>query len=275
MLDKEPANRPASSDLGAALRAVLRPLLARHRAGAGASILGRTTPMKAPPSGGTIPMAATYAAPSPAAASSRAGGVPSRGDLRPQSQDAPSDSMREALPPPAPFDDGGAGARVRLTPPPTPATARDPAAATLRSVVRAPVTMPMPVRWQSRRSHGGQPVERPAAPVEHAGRARRAEHGGGETIRCWLSVVLGLGAAGTGWFAVGRDLADRARDRAGRRRRTPWKTSGPPTPASGRPSTSASTSATAAAPPVESAAPRTAPAHGHAPAPRRGKIPVP
>ncbi len=252
MIDKDPEKRPPSRELGALLQAVLRPLLARHRAGAGGSIVGRTAPMVARPLGGTIPMPAAGAAPASEAASSRISG-------------AFGEAMREALPPPAPFDDGATGGPAPTNPrppvrdggsaPKPPAATWDPAAATLRSMDRPPVTMPMSVAM------GGYPPAQPAerrsttAPVERP--ASRASMGPSTARRsiAVASVVLGLGAACAAWFAAGRDGTGTARPAAtmGGPQRSPQT---PPVV-----SVSASASGTAA--------PRAAPA------PRRGKIPVP
>jgi len=254
MIDKDQAKRPLSSELGGLLQAVLRPLLARHRAGAGGSIVGRTTPMTARGSGGTIRMAVASVAPASEAASGRASCAGSE--------------AREALPPPAPFDDG-AGGGAAPAPSRGPVTAWDPAAATLRSEVRAPVTMPMSVTMGGGPpSPPAQPAERrsTAAPVERsASRASLGPRTGRRAI-AMASVVLGLGAAGAAWFAGGRDGTAPAATMGG-----PQRSPQPP------PVLSASASASAAA--VETAAPRVAPAPLRGPpprpAPRRGKIPVP
>ena len=258
MIDKDQAKRPLSSELGGLLQAVLRPLLARHRAGAGGSIVGRTTPMTARGAGGTIRMAVARVAPASEAASGRASDA---------TGDVPSEA-REALPPPAPFDDG-AGGGAAPAPPRAPVTAWDPAAATLRSAVRAPVTMPMSVTMEGvPPGPPAQPAERrsTAAPVERsASRASLGPRTGRRAI-AMASVVLGLGAAGAAWFAGGRDGTAPAATMGG-----PQRSPQPP------PVLSASASASAAA--VETAAPRVAPAPLRGPpprpAPRRGKIPVP
>jgi Protein kinase domain len=295
MIDKEPANRPPAGELGALLRAVLRPLLARPRAGAGGSIPGGATPRTAGSAGGTVRMAAA-AAPAADAASNRISDGMRDGmseGMRSALHDAvwsapheavrsdPRDAVREALPPPAPFDDGAGGGHGPTTTPRAPATARDPAALTLRSAVRAPVTMPMstmggdpPAQPAQPVTMGGDPPAQPAerrstaAPVERS--ASRASMGPSpaRTSIAVAFVVLGLGAAGGAWFAAARDGGALATGSSAGTTGEPRR-SAQPSPV---PSTSASTSSAAAAPPASpSASPSVSPsAPRAAPEPHRG-----
>ncbi len=196
MISKDPAGRPSASELAAALRAVLRPLLAWHRAAAGGSILARAEPMKALSSGssggGTIPMAAV-SLPEPLSATSGAAGP-----LR-----SSREAIRDALPPPAPV-----GAL------PAPARVRDPAAPTLRLAVSDLIRAPAERRSTS------APLERPAprasAPPSPRRRAVAA-----------VCVVLAGGTA-AGWLVLGRDGG--ARVSVGSAERSPVPAAAPAPP---------------------------------------------